>query len=153
MLAQLKKEKKRKRRHLLAKANKPPLLLSVDDDPDYQNLLALRMREYEVEFEPAYYGIQGIRDLIVRRPDLILMDLEMPNGDGEFLLDCVRTNPSTRNLPVVVLTGTRDEARKKRILAGGADLFLTKPIPFDGLLERLSKFVRIRRREEQVYRK
>lgn len=131
----------------LPHVSRTPRILCVDDDPDYQTTIELRMREYEVDIERAFYGMQGIVEAVQSHPDLILMDLAMPNGDGEYLLDCIRKNSATTTIPVIVLTGMRDPNVKNRVLQGGADVFLHKPVHFDELLHQISRFVDVRRRQ------
>lgn len=128
----------------------PPRILCVDDDPDIQTSIELRMREYDVEVEHAYYGTQGVFEAMNSRPDLILMDLAMPNGSGEYLLDGLKNNATTAGTPVIVLTGMRDPAVKQRVLNAGADVFLSKPASFEELLHQMSRFINIRRRDSEV---
>lgn len=124
-----------------------PLILCVDDDPDIQTTIELRLREYDVEIEQTYYGMQGITQALDTVPDLILLDVAMPNGNGEYLLECMKRNPTTVDIPIVVLTGMRDPTLKTRLLQGGASIFLHKPIHFDALLHQMSRFIDIRKLE------
>jgi len=121
-----------------------PRILCIDDDPDVQATIALRMREYNVEIEHAYYGTQGIYEAVHAHPDLIVMDVAMPHGDGEYLLNCIKANSATAGIPVLVLSGMRDPSRKHRLLSLGAEEYLQKPIRFDDLLRQMSRFVEIR---------
>lgn len=126
-----------------------PRILCVDDDPDFHTTIELRMRKYDVEIEPAYHGMQGIFEAAHTSPDLILMDLAMPNGNGEYLLDVIKRNSATCGIPVIVLTGMRDPGLKKCIMAAGADVFLHKSVPFDELVHQMSRFIDLRERETQ----
>lgn len=128
-----------------------PRILCVDDDPDIQTTIELRMRQFDVEIEHAFYGMQGIVEAVNTQPDLILMDLAMPNGDGEYLLECIKRNEATADIPVIVLTGMRDPNLKHRLLNGGAEAFLQKPAPFDELLHQIGRFVDLRQRDEGEY--
>jgi DNA-binding response OmpR family regulator len=130
-------------------ALRTPRILCVDDDPDLQTTIELRMRAYDVDVEHAYYGMQGIAEAINMHPDLILMDLAMPNGNGEYLLDCIKRNSATADIPVIVLTGMRDPSLKTCLLQAGAAVFLQKPVHFDELLHQVSRFIDIRERESQ----
>lgn len=123
-----------------------PRLLCIDDDPDIQTTIELRMRQYDVQIEHAFYGMQGVVETIKTQPDLILMDLAMPNGDGQYLLDCIKKNLDTAAIPVIVLTGLRDPSLKRRLLSQGAEVFLQKPVLFDELLHQMGRFIDIRRR-------
>ena len=135
--------------HLPAAETRPPQILCVDDDPDVQTTIELRMREFDVEVQHAFYGSQGIFEATTRTPDLILMDLAMPNGNGEYLLESLRRNDLTAEIPVIVITGMRDPVLKRRILDSGADVFLEKPTRFEDLLHQMSRFIELRRRNEE----
>lgn len=124
-----------------------PHILCVDDDPDIHTTIELRMRDYDVVIERAFYGMQGINEAVHEHPDLVLMDLAMPNGDGKYFLDCVKKNSATSDIPVIVLTGMRDPSLKKKLLHLGAEVFLQKPVHFDELLHHISRFVDVRKRD------
>ncbi|QDU57328.1 response regulator [Aeoliella mucimassa] len=126
-----------------------PRILCVDDDPDLHTNLELRMQIYDVKIERAFYGMQGIVEAAHTLPDLILMDHAMPNGDGEYLLQCIKSNRATANIPIIVLTGMRDPVLRNRLIAGGADVFLNKPIAFDDLVHEMSRFIDLRLREDE----
>jgi len=121
-------------------------MLCVDDDPDIHTVLEMKMQPYDVQLERAYHGMQGVVESIKIPPDLILMDLAMPHGDGQYLLDCIRNNQETAAIPVMVLTGMRDPSLKRRLLLGGADVFLSKPVRLEELLHNMSRFINIRKR-------
>lgn len=125
-------------------ATRTPRILCVDDDPDLQTAIELRMRRYDVTIEHAYYGMQGIVEAANTMPDLILMDQAMPHGNGEYLLEVVKRNPTTCNIPVIVLTGMRDPALRHRLLRAGAEAFLQKPVLFEDLVHQISRFVDLR---------
>ena len=65
-------------------------------------------------------------------PDLILLDLGLPDTKGETVLESIRTNDNTRHLPIVVLSGQSDEQTIKRCYENGANTFIPKPDDFDG---------------------
>ena len=125
-----------------------PRILCVDDDPELHTSLELRMRDYDVQIERAFYGMQGIVEASHTMPDLILMDHAMPNGDGDYLLQCIKGNRATASIPIIVLTGMRDPLLRNRLLSGGADVFLNKPISFDQLVHEMSRFIDMRRRDQ-----
>jgi len=128
-------------------ASNTPRILCVDDDPDLQTSLDLRMRAYDIDIDHAFYGMQGVVETVKTRPNLILMDLAMPNGDGEYLLSCIKKNDTTASIPVIVLTGMRNPALKHRLLSAGAEAYLQKPVDFDELLHHMSRFIDIKKRD------
>lgn len=126
-----------------------PRILCVDDDLDLQTTIELRMRAYEVEVEHAFFGMQGIKQAVSQRPDLIVMDLAMPKGNGDYLLSCIRNNAVTADIPVVVLTGMRNPELRQQILQQGAQAFLQKPISFNELIQEMSHYVDLRKRHAE----
>lgn len=133
-----------------ANSLRTPCILCIDDDPDIHTNIELRLREYDVTVEHAYYGMQGIVESMSAVPDLIITDMAMPNGDGQYLVDSVRANPHTASVPIIVLTGMRDPKIRKRALSAGADAFLNKPIRFDDLLATIKELVPIASASDQV---
>ncbi|TWT77663.1 Transcriptional activator protein CzcR [Posidoniimonas polymericola] len=122
-----------------------PTILCIDDDPEIHTGLALRMAEYHVHVEHAYYGEQGISDALETRPDLIITDVRMPGGDGKDLIQAIRTQASTIAVPIIVLTGVRDPALRARLRSAGADAFLQKPVPVAQLIQLMETFIELRR--------
>ena len=121
-----------------------PLILSVDDDPDVSRMIALRMRSFDVRVERAFFGTQGLCNAVQDKPDLIIMDLAMPNGDGQFVLECLKRDQQTRDIPVIVLTGKRDQQLPQQLLRSGAAQYLRKPISIDELVREIGRFIELR---------
>ncbi len=126
-----------------------PRILCIDDDPEICRTLELRLGRYQADVAIAYYGTQGFWEAITDRPNLILMDVGMPSGDGHFVLESLRNNRSTERIPVIVLTGMRSPDIKHQMMSMGADCFLNKPIHFDVLLNEMRKHVDISERQTQ----
>jgi len=70
-------------------------------------------------------------------PDLIMLDLMLPGGDGLVVLKRLWMIPSVKNIPVVVLTGVRDEGYKKKILEAGVSAYVEKPYDVEDLLSKI----------------
>ncbi|MDV6030891.1 MAG: response regulator [Phycisphaera sp. RhM] len=131
-----------------SKATRTPRILCIDDDPEICRTLEMRLSDYQAEVLLAYFGTQGFWEAITDHPDLILMDVSMPSGDGRFVLESLRNNQATEGIPVIVLTGMRDPDLQSEMLALGADSFLNKPIHFDVLLREMQSFVELLKRPE-----
>lgn len=102
-----------------------PLILCVEDDRDVRDLLAYQLQSrYELIF--AEDGKEGVRQAIYHRPDLILMDLMMPNMDGMEAAEMI-ASVNALDCPVVALTAAPREVREKAA-ASGFDLVLAKPV-------------------------
>jgi CheY-like chemotaxis protein len=124
-----------------------PTVLCIDDDLDVVCAIELRLREYDVNLVRAFDGMEGFGEAVTCKPDVIVMDLDMPYGDGMTMLECLRRNPDTENTPVIILTGLSDATLKQRMINLGANQFLRKPVRFDDLKRELEQFVEIRARE------
>jgi CheY-like chemotaxis protein len=67
----------------------------------------------------------------------------MPQGDGEYVVDCLRRNSDTRHIPVIVITGQRDPAIENKMRALGVHDYFNKPVQFDQLREAIGRYVRL----------
>lgn len=124
-----------------------PRVLCIDDDPEVSRCIELRLREFQVEVVRAYFGMQGFWEAATDHPDLIVMDVAMPNGDGRFVLQSLRNNSDTKNIPIIILTGMRDCELPNEMFALGANQFLTKPLCFDQLAHEISRFIPMKRQK------
>jgi len=126
-----------------------PKILFIDDDPDIQTIFEMKLSDFDVTIEHAYFGKQGITDAISMQPDLIITDLAMPNGDGNLVLECLTNHPDTAEIPIFVVTGMRNRKIQQQALQAGAAVCLTKPLNFSQLLEQAGRYVRILPRSER----
>jgi CheY-like chemotaxis protein len=107
----------------------------------------LKMRlELTDEFEVlvAEDGEKGCEIAAAKRPDLILMDLEMPVVDGWEATRRLKSKPETRNIPVIGLSAHALAGEREKALAAGCEEFDTKPVEFDRLLGKIRKLVSAR---------
>lgn len=104
-----------------------PWLLSIDDDEAFAHGLKLRLQEHGVEVVRASAGMEGYRRAFTTPANVILLDYEMPDGNGDYVLGRLKDNPVTRDIPVIVLTGRREKTLERKMYAIGADCFMTKP--------------------------
>ena len=126
-----------------------PMILCVDDDPDISLSIQMRLKPFNVTVTRAFHGMHGICEAVRRPPDLIIMDLAMPRGDGSYILRCLRSNSETDTVPIIVLTGLRDPALASRLIREGANAFLHKTLSFDDLLHNMSRFVDLRKVDDE----
>jgi putative two-component system response regulator len=116
-------------------------IVIVDDDPQVRGLLRtlLRSRGYGVEeFGAAETALERIRS---DPPDLVFLDLNLPDRSGHSVLEEIRSSPTTRLLPVVMLTGFASSEEKVRAYELGVTDFLAKPFSPDELLPRVRSLV------------
>ncbi len=103
-----------------------PVLLTIDDDGYICESLADYFAENGFTVVQAYTGYEGIEALHARRPDIVITDLLMPNGDGFEVLDAVREFDD--NLPVIALSGTGEVEDAVMAFQQGAWDYLAKPV-------------------------
>ena len=115
-------------------------VLYIEDNDD--NIYMLKMRlELTDEFEvlTAEDGEKGCEMAAAERPDIVLMDLEMPGIDGWEATRRLKSNPDTRDIPVIALSAHALAGSREKALAAGCDEFDTKPVEFDRLVATLRR--------------
>ena len=110
-------------------------VLYVEDNDDNVYMLKMRL-ELLGDFEvlAAEDGEKGCEMAAAERPDIILMDLEMPVVDGWEATRRLKSNPQTRDIPVIALSAHALAGERQRALAAGCNEFDSKPIEFDRLV-------------------
>jgi two-component system KDP operon response regulator KdpE len=94
--------------------------------------IRLRANGYDVHY--AANGAGAISEARKHRPDLIVLDLGIPDGDGFVVLDILKTNFNLSSIPVIVLSGRDRSANEERVLNAGGRAFLQKPVQPDEFL-------------------
>ena len=120
-----------------------PWVMCVDDDPEFANTLKLRLQQHGVDVLHAFAGMEGYRYAFTHEAHAIILDQEMPDGNGEYILRRLKESPATEGIPVIVLTGTKDQALARRMYNLGATRFLTKPVDWDDLWNELQPLVHL----------
>jgi DNA-binding response OmpR family regulator len=103
-------------------------ILFVDDDPIMREFAVVHLSTDKAEVALADDGDAALDQIGAERPDVVLLDLEMPRLDGFEVLARLRGDPSTQDLPVIVVTGREDVGAIDRAFEAGATSFLVKPI-------------------------
>ena len=117
-------------------------LLYVEDNDDNIYMLTLWFDVaggYEIVSAPD--GAAGIAMATAERPDLILMDLNLPEIDGWEATRRLKADPATRDIPIIALTAHAMAGDREKALATGCDEFETKPIDFDRLLPKVERLI------------
>ncbi|MGV0103160.1 CHASE2 domain-containing protein [Nostoc sp. DSM 114160] len=114
-----------------------PQILIVDDDRNHCSMLTNLLQEIGCRTLEATDGKHGLQVAIEHNPDVILLDLAMPNMDGFELMVHLQANPQTRSIPIIVSSASVFESNRQRSLEAGATAFLPKPLQIDELLNRL----------------
>ena len=109
-------------------------ILIVDDDPDLRMALRVRLRSNHYETVNAVDGYSAITQAIKEKPDIIILDIGLPAGDGFVVLDRLQRNPELADIPVIVLTARDPESTERAALENGACAFFQKPADNGALL-------------------
>jgi two-component system cell cycle response regulator DivK len=113
----------------------------IVEDVEYNRDLLVQLLEDEYEILTAADGAAGIESAARHRPDLILMDLSLPEVDGWEATRRLKAWPETAAIPVIALTAHAMQGDEERARACGCDGYLTKPIDEDRLFETLARFL------------
>ena len=108
--------------------SKPPLILVVEDNPANQMLTTALLNRDGFETEVADCAEDALVCLKARRPDLILMDVQLPGMDGLTFASSLRSVPEAAGVPVVALTSHAMRGDRERAIAAGCVGYLSKPI-------------------------
>ena len=109
-------------------------ILVVDDDPYIRLGLEVRLNAYHYDVAFAIDGATSIVEARRYKPDLILLDLGLPAGDGFSVLERLKASESLSSIPVIVVSGRDRVGNRERALKAGAKTFLQKPMANDKLL-------------------
>ena len=114
------------------------LILIVEDNADNRKLLEVILVENNYSVLSEIEGVAGAKTAIERRPDLILMDINMPGIDGYGALKLLRENKSTKDIPVIAVTGNATIADREQMVAANFDHIITKPFGIDEILSAIT---------------
>ena len=112
-------------------------ILVVDDSPPFTEYLAklLKKLPYPVDVTIAHDGFDAGRKVAALVPDVVLMDIKMPGMDGYAVCEQLKSDPRTRHIRVIAMTGYYTPESAKRVMAAGAEACLSKPFDNQVLLE------------------
>ncbi len=102
-------------------------ILAVDDERHIVRLVQVNLQRAGYEVVTAYDGKEALEKVESERPDLVVLDVMMPYMDGFSVLQELRKNPVTRDIPVIMLTAKAQDADVFRGWSSGVDCYLTKP--------------------------
>jgi two-component system, OmpR family, alkaline phosphatase synthesis response regulator PhoP len=105
----------------------PKKILAVDDERHIVRLVQVNLERAGYEVVTAFDGKDALEKVEAERPDLVVLDVMMPYMDGFEVLQNLRKNPNTRELPVIMLTAKAQDADVFRGWQSGVDCYLTKP--------------------------
>jgi putative two-component system response regulator len=130
------------------KTHKQPRILIVDDEEKNFRLISAILKNLSCAFETAKDGREAILRTAAFSPDLIFLDIMLPEMDGYTVCRILKDNPDTRSIPIIMVTALDDKASKLKALEAGANDFLTKPIDSTEVLIRTRNLLRIKEFED-----
>lgn len=114
-------------------------VLIVDDDSDIRLALSARLQASGYAIAFAADGIEATRTAREQRPDVILLDLGVPAGDGYVIMERLQQYAETATIPVIVLTARDAAKEEEKALEAGAVRFFSKPIDHESLLDAIDR--------------
>ena len=114
--------------------NNKPLILVVEDDSPVRNLIVTTLKTHDYKYITAENGNAAIMEASSHNPEIVLLDLGLPDIDG---VEVIKTIRSWSNMPIIVLSARSEDNDKIEALDAGADDYLTKPFSIEELLARL----------------
>lgn len=121
----------------------PPLtILVVDDEPDLVELIAYNLQQQGHSVLSANNGLVGLELAKSRQPDLLVLDVMMPEINGIEVARRLRSQTETASIPIIMLTAKSEETHELEGLGAGADDYITKPFSMQVLLARINAMAR-----------
>jgi two-component system KDP operon response regulator KdpE len=111
-----------------------PVVVVIEDDPPIRRFLRTTLGAQGFQIHEAATGQRGLTEVATRKPDLVILDLGLPDMDGVAVVKGVRAWSA---VPIIILSARSDEQQKVEALDAGADDYLTKPFGLDELLARI----------------
>lgn len=117
-----------------------PRILIVDDEMDFVELVKFRLAGLGCEFLVASDGVQALSQARQLKPDLILLDILLPDLDGLSVCEILKRQPATKKIPVIFMSALSGDVTR-RTVATQAEDFFTKPLDLDRLQRRIAELL------------
>ncbi len=118
-------------------------ILLVEDNELNRDMLSRRLKRRDYDVEMAVDGQEGVDLTRSLMPDLVLMDMSLPIIDGWTATGILKSDATTRHIPIIALTAHAMEGERQKCLDAGCDDFDTKPIEFKRLLEKINHWIEV----------
>ena len=117
-------------------------VLIADDSKVFRTLEQAFLSQRGYRILQACDGAEALRLACTERPDIVLLDIQMPVMDGASVLATLKSNPDTRHIPIIMITTIGRPKDREILLKGGADDFISKPINGQELLDKVHRLLR-----------
>lgn len=118
-----------------------PKVLIADDDKDFVKVITTLFHQEGFEVFSANEGVRAIEAAHKNKPDIILLDLKMPAGNGFSVIEALRSRTETELIPVIVISGSDLLVKESDLIDKGAQAYLRKPFQKNVLLKEVHKFI------------
>jgi two-component system alkaline phosphatase synthesis response regulator PhoP len=117
--------------------NATKIILAIDDENDVLIIIKTALQSEGYQVLTASNGFDGLAAAEDKKPDLILLDLMMPEMDGMEVLKRLKENKGTDQIPVIILTGLSDREKIRMALDQGTSYYIVKPFDYQGLVSKV----------------
>ena len=114
-------------------------ILIIDDEKDLVAVVRLRLEANNFSVSEAFSAEEGLRKAEAQNPDLILLDILLPDSDGYQACQRLKSNPRTKGIAIIIFTASSLKGLAKRALEAGAVDYVIKPFEPKDLLEKINK--------------
>ena len=118
-------------------------ILVVEDNPMNLELITRRLKKKGFQVESATDGEKGLEAIRSLKPDLVLLDMSLPEKDGWTVAQDVKADPEIQHIPLIALTAHAMQGDRDKAIDAGCDEYETKPIEFEKLLGKIEKLLPI----------
>lgn len=119
-------------------------ILIIDDEEDLRELLSVRLSNEGFDCRTAFDGEDGVEKAKAEKPDLVVLDLLMPRIDGYEVARRLKSDPATKDTPIIVLTAAATPGLKQNIFHSGVADCVIKPFEPSELIEKIKKALNLR---------
>ncbi|WP_457624773.1 response regulator [Persephonella sp.] len=126
-----------------------PFVYVVEDDEDINDLLVYNLQKEGFKVQPFLSSVEALKSIHSNRPDIILLDIMLPDIDGLEFCKMVKSNPETEDIPIIMITAKSTEIDKIVGLELGADDYITKPFSIREVVARIKAILRRARRNRK----
>lgn len=116
-------------------------ILIVDDEPDFSELVEYRLADCGYEFQTATNSTDALNHAWDSPPDLILLDLLLPDLDGLSVCEIFARHPATQHIPVIMITAVGSDVTRFSAQVAGARQFFSKPVDFEALKAAIQRWL------------
>ncbi len=118
-----------------------PKLLVIEDEDAIINIMRINFELEGFEVSGCSKSVEGLRECLIELPDIIILDLLMPEESGWEVLRELKANPVTRDIPVIICSVVKQEDERERTLQMGAAAYVTKPFEVRELIDMSEKLI------------